>query len=612
MSNISFIKKPITDIKKCTEAVTEMGELKKSYLKGDLTHLSYQRKIKDNKIKFARSSLPLATTAVIAATLGCMEVYEGFQSGIDFSDVIVGQFGTVSEFFNNAFDGDGKPVIDSLNELDSKTVSEYCSYVVKGTGEFLKNIKEQYINTSYILGLASVYGAMNAIASGIDFLAGDSKNLHKLRDYDTENKKLNILRKHYHDPVFDSLNNEEMYSMMVSFNKTLHNYHIGKKTAVKKVIGFFDKIGSTLITPFRKVFNTSTNEKSQMINSVYDYIENDINFENPELTYKKYGLHKADFKIVASRDGGITKKDMMNYIFKTNNNAMINAYKMKLKDDTILAFSLKLEEIARSPEVTDEHVKDMVSFKSFISGYEKNKSHLKGLKLPNDLKEMSDIVQKFFKNTDHSLHLITKDPRHQDYTQFLERNAPHLVSRSEDGSRVEINNYSFLSYFEGEKERLVKSDLIQSKILEYEEAKLGASEVMNRQRYRKMEEKIATLEEEAIKYRHLFGKKSIESETPPEDLMPKELTKISSSYIDPSLSDDHSVESFVVNHMLNDEHKLLAGAGLKEKGLDPRDAERARLYADLADYDPSKESTRSISESRMDFKKNGKRYQAPK
>jgi len=608
MSSLSFIKKPVTDIRKCVESIKDMNEVKKSYEEGDLTVLSYERKIKDNKIIFVKNAIPLATTAVVAALLGSAELYEGFQNGTQFADVISSQFGNVSNLFSTSFTESSKPVLDSLSQLDANSVSEYCSYIGKGTVDFLSKMKDQYVNTSYVLGLVSVYGSMHALTGGIDFLAGDTKDMHKLRDMDTENMKLNILRKHYHDPVFDSLNNEEMYSMMVTFNKTLHKYHLGKKKVIKNILGFIDKVGSSLITPFRKVFNSSTNDKSQMINSVYNYIENDIDFKSPESTYQRYGVQREDFKILAAKECGLTKKDMINYIFKTNNKAMVNAYKIKLKDDTMLAFSLKLEEIAHAPSITPKHVNEMRKFKTFISGYERNKTHLRGLKLPTDLKEMNDIISYFDKNTVHSLQRITLDKRHKNYTNFLERNAPHLIERSDDKKKVNINNYSFLSYFEAEKERIVKHSLIKFKIEEYTEAKQMASEAMDRIRYNQLDLKIKGFEKDLIQYNRIFERKSLEN-SEVKTSMHGVNKKISSAYRDPSLSDDSSVESYVVNHMLSNEKDLLSGAGLDERGLDLNDVEKAQVLGTLSDYAFTKEKTRSIKDSRLDFKRNGNQFQ---
>lgn len=613
MSNIlSALKSQTSAISICVRAVQDSNEAKKSYNEGDLTKLAYERKIYDNKMKFIKSATPMATTLMVAAFMGCNEIYEGYQNGVLFTDVITSQFSNISDLFNTAFDGNNKPLIEGLSALNTENITDYLAYVSEGTGKFLSSLKNEYVNTSYIMSLVGVYGAMNAVTGTIDFLSGDSKNMHKLRDYDTEKMKLDILRKHYHDPVFDSLNNEEMYSMMVTYNQTLRKYHTGKNKITKNIIGFIDKYGDALIKPFRKMLNHSSNNKDNMINAVYDYIENDINFDNPELTYKKYGLTNRDFKILSSvggKEGGVTKKDMLNFVFQVNNDAMVSAYKMKLKDDTMLAFSLKLEEIARAPEVTEQHIKEMKAFKGFLSGYEKNKSHLQGLKLPADLKEMSVIIKSFERNDEYGIKKSLMDVRHKDYTRFLERNAPHLISRSDDGKKVEINNYSFLSYFEAEKERTVKSKLIQGKIAEYTEAKQVASEQKDRARYEKCNVQLEKLEKEAIKYHHIFGKSTIESENAPDNIMPDEIKKVSSIYKDPVLSDDNSVESFVINHMLKNEDKLLVGNGMKERGVDLLDAQRAKEFNDIISFSNYEDHQ---TETRAEFKRHGKKYKQAK
>ena len=570
MSTLSFIKKPVTDVTTAIKAIKDIKVLDKSFFDGDLTNISYQKKKKALKVQIGLSMSPIAITSFTVLAYGSISLLDSYLGGIPFTTIVGNNIDSLNDLITSSFDPSNKPFIESISSLDSQSLKEYANYITDGVSSMFKDIKDNHINTKFILGVVSLYSALNAVTGAINFLSGDAKTMSATRDYETENMKLNILRENFQDPVLDDLNNEEMYSMMMTFNNTLRKNHLGKGKIIKKAITFIEKYADSVITPIRKITNTSTNDKKRMINSIFEYLENDINFDDLDATYEKYGLTKKDFKILASKHGSVVKNDKINYIFDINNKAMINAYKMKLKDDTMVAFALKVEEITTSPEITNAHLKDIAKFRTFISGYEKRQVHLGSLKLPEDLKEMNKILKLFERNTINSTQEIKEEDSFKTYTSFLSKNAPHLINKNHNEEIIEINNYSFLSYFEAEKERLVKSEFVRTKLIEYHEAKKIASEENNLSEYASVLVKIENLEKEATKYNNIFGKQSIENQIIPDNLLKNVNKGISSSFIE-KYSDGSQKEIIVVNMTSEKEKNLTSGKTIVRKGINVSD-----------------------------------------
>lgn len=600
MSFIKIIKAPIEDIKHFSDVVNDIKADHAAFERGDLNKLSFNRKKQENKLNLTKAGFPLLISAILAGTFGVTEVFESFNSGVPFSELLSSNLDFISNSYNQAFpDND---LLSKLNVSSMDTIKDYVDYIVSGTKDFFSKIGSEYVNPHYLLAVTSVYATSKAIMKSFDLLSGYTPNMIKYRDYETENLKLNILRKHYQDPVFDNLNNEEMFAMMISFNDLIHQNKLGKKNAVSKAIRFIDKTFNVLLKPFRKTINSSTNDKNHLINNVFDYLENDIDPDNLQHTYKKYGIESRNLKILAANDSGVNDKDIYNYIFKTNKKAMVNAYKRKLKDDTMLSFAITLENFVKGNIQMDDNFKSQLEdFKTFISGYKKNKKHLGRLSIPNDLKEMNNIIETLCKNNEASITSIKRTEKFKDYTNFIKQNAPHLIEEVDDYN-ININNYSFLTYYEAEKERIVKHDYYSTKLLEHEEALSIADESRNLGEYEKQLEKIKIIKEKKSQYEDIFAKERISNNFKKgDDILKADKKTISSIYKDNEINK----KVHVVNFLKNKEDVLNEGRSVKEKGVCLEDALRAaeyKLSADLraSDYNPDI--------SRLDFKNQEKKF----
>ena len=592
MSIVDVLKKPVVDVGDSFHIIKNLKELNKEFKQGKISELVYNKKTKTNQLKLLKSATPLMTSALIVASYGVLQ--GAFQNDIPFEANFTEGGNTLAEFIKLSFSEESnKQFVDGVDLTDFDSVKNYTKYISSGVSTLVAELKYEHLPVAFLASVGSLYALMNGVTGTIDFLAGTtSTNLREIKNYDAEMLKLQTLRKHYHDPVFENLNNEEMFTMMVSFNNSLKKHHVNDSLFIKKAITVVDQLGDWLVKPARKMFNSSTNEKSNLTTSIFNYIERGIDFKNPSNTFKDYGISEYEFNALAAKSHGKVKKDQLSYIFDINNKAMKTAYRTKLKDDTILSFSLSLANIVKKGSVDEDDIDDMKKYKLFIDDFENNDILLKGQATDPDLVSMKKIIDIFTVNTERIKPLLQNE-RHKDYTNFLSKHAPHLINRSESENKIFINNYTFLNYYEAEKKRLVQHDRIKNKIDEYRIVKEKANEGLNLYRVKECDEKIKALEHSKLYHNNIFGKKTLDLSEQPDDFIYKKDSRVSSSFIDPTVKNtvkpnkDGGVKTFILNFLAKEEEELLSGQGLREKGIRKEVIEKSVMYKDITE--PSEE-----------------------
>lgn len=605
MTPFTLLKAPIKDVTKLNDLRRELNLERKALESGEITEELFKKRKKVNRTKMATVGLPLATASLMILMFGSTECYEAFKSGVPATDFIGNNMDLISELASKSFEKNPLEETSLINELSNSNfdlVKDYVSYIAGGIKGFVSGLAEHYLNSAYLLTTAAAYGVATGAVKALGFVSGMTKDIEKHRLYSYEDTKLNILRKHFHDPVFDNLNNEELFSMSLSFNEILHANSRKKKKVLRKGMSLLDNMDN-MFKIGRKALNKSNNNKSHLMENVFSFLEKDIVKEDLNSSLNKYGITRDEFKAVADKDGALTEDHKNDYLYGLNKRAILAAYDRKLKDDMILSFSIRLESYVRKEvDMNDEDMdKDLDKFKKYIQYYSKENKILKREKLPEDLRVIDKMLKLMGTKKDHDRQEINRYPENSNYIDFLKKHASHLVEDRGD-KKVFLNNYSFVSYYEAERERLAKLDVVNVRLKENLDSMYRNSETRNRSDFNKKQEKILKLQEDAMDLNDIFyNQDSLIAENKTEkveDIFKPEVEKVSTVYNDETVGYEVAVRNFLTER---ENLSLLGGDACKEKGLDLLNAERAVSI-------DTKLSTSDEKVSRREFKRNKKRF----
>lgn len=555
---ISEVISPVTDIKKVFESFTELKEDKQSFNSGDISLLAYDKKKKEHILNITKNAAPLAITCLSIALLSSLKVHDIYQNGSNlqeyFSHLFIPMSDPLKELTNSIKDFDSKQFFSNDILEYSKN---YLTDVTTSVFDFCKNFYKHNINTKMILSTISSYALLRGAVKTLDYLSLSTPNLRSNRDYDTENLKIELLKKHIKDPVLHSLNNEEIYATMLTFNQSLQDFYKNKNVLLHKATRFVSSFGNVIVSKFRKTFNSSTNGKNQLINSSIDYLNKDIDIDNLSLTFKNYGISKQEFDVIASKSDRVTKIEKIDYIFNINDKALKSAYNLKLKDDAMLSFSLTLETFTNSEKDSIEYknsLNKLKEFNTFISGFGFNKSIFGELKTPPELRMMNQIINKISNNQETDIAQVYNNPIYKKHTLFLEENAPHLITNNNNS--YELNNFTFLNYFEAEKERLVKTDLLNRKLEESEVILSYTSKNKEPSKYNHLIERVNEIQNEVRELNYLTKRNGSHP------FINKTDTRLSSI----SKNDNIKSNVSVINFLSKREEEMISGKGLNDLG----------------------------------------------
>lgn len=599
MNPLHIIKYPIDDITRCNLILKEMALDKKAFKAGEINSAVLEKRKSINLIKFCTISSPIILTTLTISLFGAYECYEAYQSGIPFNEFFGSGFKILREITDHNFKTEKNyNFIESLSAGNPEELKNYISYISNGSFGFIKDLGEKFINHLFILSAAAVYGVSNMAMKSLGFLTGETSIMHKYKMSTQENFKLNILRDNFQDPVFDNLNNEELFSMTLTFNEILNNNYQNKKKLLKPAILAIDKI-TVLLKPLRKAFNKSTNDKKRLMSNVFEYLDSDIDKDNIANTLKKYGITTTEFNSIADRGGVLTENEKYQYLSGLNKRALVSAYRRKTKDDAMLAFSLTLEDYIIDKKEVEKSDK-MTGFENFLKMYTRENRILKREKLPEDLRVMLKIVNGIKSKKGGKIREIIRFKENGNYIDFLRKHSPHLIEDTGE-KKVFLNNYSFISYYEAEKERLAKLDVVNQRIYENTHALYRNSKSNNAVDYRKKENRLVELTKEAVKLHDIFFDnnaliaKEFDSEV--SDIFKPEITRVSSIYNDSKNGYEITVKNFST---IKEEELLMSGEALKERGIDIKELERLRKKLDL--------NTTNKDVGRKIFKNKGRRF----
>lgn len=616
MNIINVLKHPITDITNCVDIYKEMKADRISFEKQEFNLANLEKRNRSNKVKLATHAAPLASAGMLLLAFGSAEVWDAYQSGQPFIEAMGGSitnvFERMSTFATNSFDTnpfEGKNVIEEIAAQPSEVLKNYTKYVFDGVSNLFAAIVEKSINTALIISTMGVYAAAKGATKALGLVSGEAADLSKVRFYESENLKMKLLRKYHQDPVFDSLNDEELFAMSYSFNEVLSKNNQGKKKVMRFMLEKIETFDFA-IRIFRKAFNSSHNETPRLMTQVFKFLEEDI---DPELskTFKKYGVKRKEFNTVASNKYGHLSlpKDVEKkaYIFNVNKRAIMAAYKRKLRDDMLLAYSLRLETLTSGEtKINDkELISDFSGFSEFIQLYEHGDKIFEGSRLDPALKTMKRQVSAIIGQAPSAIREIIKDKNNSNYIDFLAKNAPHLVERKDDGG-VYLNNYSFMSYFEAERERYARRDALEERLKESLVSMAGKSNTKNHVDYRIQGEKTLKIQEELISLSSVFFKQDsivgIKNKDVFKQIMKTDDGSISSIYNDKEIDYEVSVRNFTTE---KEASKLLKGEALSERGLDENTARRIAYVRECID---SKTRDDNPSQNRRTFKQKARKF----
>lgn len=610
MTPITLLKSPLKDITKLNELRKEINIEKKAFDLGEITEEVYNKRKRLNRTNMATVGLPLATSGIMILLFGSSECYDAFQSGIPLTELIGNNLDFISEVATKSFENNPLENTSFINELMNSnydTVKDYVSYLGTGIKSLFSSLSEHYLNSAYLLATAGAYGVAKAAVKALGFVSGATKEMEKYRSYDHEQTKMNILRKHFHDPVFDNLNNEELFSMSLSFNEVLHANYKNKKKILKATIKGLDKLDHILRIG-RKALNKSNNDQNQLMTSVFNFLEKDINEEKLNKSLMKYGISGDEFKAVAATEDGLLSANIKyDYIFGLNKRAIISAYNRKMKDDMLLSFSLRLESYTRGEtSMSDsDFEEDINKFDKFIQLYSKENKILKREKLPEDLRVVNKIIKMIKRKQPQTESEVKSFKENANYIDFLRKHASHMIEDRGE-KQVFLNNYSFITYYEAERERLAKLDVVNVRLKENTDAMCRNSNLRNRAEFAKKQAKTLELQEKAIELDDIFfDNNSLIGEkksTPVENIFKPETEKISTVFKDKKIGYEVAVRNFLTE---KEQLMLLKGDALKEKGIDLKDAEKALRLDGMLDVNKKDESELL---DRSEFKRMKKRF----
>jgi hypothetical protein len=611
MNPITFLKAPIQDFSSYMDIRREMQVDKKALESGEITEQVFKKRKRNNSTKAAIVMTPICTVAAVIVLCTSETVYNSYQGGIPLSELLGTNIDIISEIASNSFQNNPlgeSNVLKELSAMNFEKVGEYISYLTTGLKDFFMNMSSQYLNSSYLIATAGAYGLSNGLVKALGFVAGATKGIDNHRLYDQEEMKLNILRKHYQDPIFDTLNNEELFAMSLAFNEVLHQNYKGKKKIFRKMINGLDLCDRvTKLT--RRALNKSNNDKDKLMSNVFDYIEQDIDKENIDNSLKKYGISKTEFKAIADQNGVLSDNLKYDYLFGLNKRAMLAAYKRKLKDDMLLTFALKLESYTRG-EVsgTDPKFKSHLdNFGKFIQMYSNENKILKREKLPEDLRIVAKIIKIINRNQEVGLKSLKNFPENNNYIDFLAKHAPHMIEKRGENSFF-LNNYSFITYYEAERERFAKLDVVKQRLTENRDSMSRNSNSRNRSDYNKKKERSAKLEEDLIDLDDIFfDKHSLRGEERTkeknvENIFKPEIEKISTVFPDKKIGYEVAIRNYITK---KEADKLIGKEAMREKGIEMEHAERA---AKIQKEIQSKERAEESFKNRKAFKDRYKNY----
>ncbi len=616
MNIVNVLKHPLTDISSCVNIYKEIKADRISFEKKEFNLATLENRNKANKIKLTTHAAPLASAGMMLLAFGSMDVWESYQSGKPFIDAMGGSISdlltSMSDMATNSFSENplsGKNFMDELMSQPADLIKDYSKYVAEGVATLFSTLIERSINTALILSTMGVYAAAKAATKALGFVSGEAADLSKVRFYESEDFKLKILRKHHQDSVFDNLNDEELFAMSYSFNEVLSKNNQGQRKVMRFMLEKIETFDFAIKT-FRKAFNSSHNETPKLMTQVFKFLEDDI---EPSLssTFKRYGVDEIEFNTVSSNKYGHLSlpKDVEKkaYIFNVNKRAIMAAYKRKLRDDMLLAYSLRLEGLTTgSVNINDkELLSDFGNFVKFIELYEHGDKIFEGSKLDPALKTMKKQASVIIGQTPSALSYIMKDKNNKNYINFLEANAPHLVERKNE-NKVYLNNFSFISYFEAERERYARRDALEERLRESLVSMSEKSNLNNNIDYKKQQGKVVKIQEELISLSSVFfkqdsivGKKNKDMFS---SIMNIEKSKISSIYNDKEIGVEVSVRNFLTS---KEKELLLRGDALKERGMNEETARRiAKVRIDI----DSKTKDYNDAISRRSFKERSKRF----
>lgn len=617
MNIINVLKYPVTDVGNCIDIYKDIKADRISFEKKEFNASTLEKRKRANQIKLATHAAPLASAGMLMLAFGCIELYEAYEAGQPFLEAMGGTLESawdkMSKLADESFTGsplaDNKDFLTELAQRPFEVVSGYAKYIASGVMNFVSGLAEKSINTALLVSTMGIYAATRAGIKAMSIVSGEAEDLSKARFYESEDLKMKILRKHHHDPVFDNLNDEELFAMSYSFNEVLSRNNKGKKKVMRfmlEKIELFDFI----VKPFRKAFNSSNNDSPKLMTQVFKFLEDDIALA-PEDSFKKYGVSKVEFNTVASSKYGhlnlpkeVQKKE---YIFNVNKRAIMAAYKRKLRDDMLLAYSLKLETLAKgNVSATDKDVLEKFSgFVQFIELYEHGDKIFEGSKLDPALKSMKKQAIGVLNQDPNILRSIANTEVNKSYIDFLAENTSHLVEKKEDG-QVYLNNYSFISYFEAERERYARKDALEERMKESLVAMAEKSNVNNNLDYKIHAKKLEEIQEELISLSSVFFKEESIIGRKKKDVYASVMKtgkgKISSIYKDHEAGYEVSVRNFLSD---KEKESLIRGEALKEKGVTESTARRIAVLREDID---SKTKDYSPSISRRSFKDRSKKF----
>lgn len=606
MNPVKILKAPVEDISKLKEIFDDMKKDKVAFKANEINSAILEKRKKANLIKFSTVGAPLAFTAMTITIFGSAELYHAYKMGIPFNEYFGSGLEVLNQIVANNYSSENMNFLDALSSGSVTEIKNYLSYVVDGTMGFLKDTGMHLLNQTLLITSAAAYGVTNAGMKAMGFFIGEADMLTKYRMNDQEELKLKILRNHFHDPIFDNLNNEEIFAMSLTFNEVIRKNQNNKKKILKPVIKAIDKF-TFLLRPLRMAFNKSTNDKDSLMSNVFDYLESDIVEDNLSNSLKKYKITNTEFNSIASRDGVLTENEKQNYLSTLNKRAMVSSYKQKTQDDMMLAFALRLEEYSLGEvELKDpKFQEDLRGFENFIKLYSKENRMLEREKLPEELRIVGKITKMLKRGKEEQLNQIKTFKENYNYIDFLKKHCPHLVEKKEEGKYI-LNNYSFISYYEAERERFARRDVVKQRLYENTKSLYRHSKTKNVFDYKKKEETIEDLTKELAKLDSVFfDNESLiarEFDYEVEDILKPELSKISSIY------NDHKIDyQVIVRNVYTEKEKefLLGKKALQEKGMTLENAKRAKnLRLDIDK--PTKSFNEEIS--RKSFKIREKKY----
>lgn len=611
MNPIHILKAPIEDISNCKNIIEDMKKDKKAFESNEINSAILESRKQANLIKFCTVSAPLVLTTLTVSLFGSLELYEAYKSDTPFNEYFGTGFEKIKEMADRNFENDGSnSLIEALSSKDPEDVKEYFDYLTTGIWGFLKEGVDHFLNNIFLLSAAAIYGVTNAGMKALGFLTGETNLLTKYRMNKQEEAKLSILRKYHHDPVFDNLNNEELFAMSLTFNEIIKKNYNNKKKILKPVIKAIDRF-TLILKPLRMAFNKSTNDKKALMTNVFDYLDSDMDYQDLASSLKKYNISNNEFNSMADRNGILTEDEKFQYLSKLNKRAMISAYRRKTKDDMILSFSLVLESFVKKEVDLDdkEFENNLDSFMDFVKMYTKENRILQREKLPEELRIMLKITKSLRSKKQEGIREIMSFKENYSYIDFLKKHAKHLVEEkgiNSEERKVFLNNYSFVSYYEAERKRIAKLDLINEKIYENTKSLYRHSSTRNRFDYKKKELMIEKLTKDAIKHHDIFfDNNSLLAEDfkeEIEDIFKPEITKISSIYKDEKINC-----KVIVRNLLTFKEKefLIGRKALKEKGVCIENAKRVRDIRTEIDSS-TKKYNKNIS--RTSFKVRDKKF----